>query len=163
MKVVLIRHARAEPRRLLQRDRARALTEDGRRRQRKAAKGLKAVLPDITQLASSPLLRARQTAEIIAAEYPEASRHTLPALAPGGAPRDSLTWLREQAPDAVVALVGHEPDLGRLAGWLLTGRHAGFLSFKKGAAALIEFDATPRAGGGVLQWLLTAALLADLR
>lgn len=163
MKVALIRHARAEPRRLLQRDRTRALTDDGRRRQRQATKGLKVVLPEITHLASSPWLRARQTAEIIAAEYPEAARYALSALAPGGIPRDTLAWLRGQAFDAVVALVGHEPDLGRLAGWLLTGRSAGFLPFKKSAAALIEFDAAPRAGSGILHWLLTAGQLADLR
>jgi phosphohistidine phosphatase len=163
MKVVLIRHARAEPRRLLQRDRSRALTADGRRRQRQASQGLKRVVPKINCLASSPLLRARQTSEILAAEYPGATRATLAELAPGGAPRMFVEWTRRQSPQAVLAVVGHEPDLGRLAGWLLTGRQASFLAFKKGAAALIEFDAAPRAGGGTLRWLLTAGQLADLR
>lgn len=162
MKLVFIRHARAEPRRLLQRDRTRALTDDGRRRQRKAAKGLKAVLPEITLLVSSPLLRARQTTEILAAGYPEAARETRADLAPGGVSRGFMEWLRRQSPEAVIAVVGHEPDLGRLAGWLLTGRQASFIAFKKGAAALIEFEAAPRAGGGTLCWLLTAGQLADL-
>jgi phosphohistidine phosphatase len=162
MKIVLIRHARAAPRRLLQRDRTRALTADGRRRQRKAVKGLKVVLPEITQLVSSPLLRARETMDILAAEYPDATRETLVDLAPGGALRGFMEWSRQQSPQATVAVVGHEPDIGRLAGWLLTGRQAGFIAFKKGAAALIEFDAAPRAGGGTLRWLLTAGQLADL-
>jgi phosphohistidine phosphatase len=108
-------------------------------------------------------VRARETADIVAASYRSAARVVLPALAPGAAPRTLLQWLRRQPDDASVALVGHEPDLGRLAGWLLTGRAAGFVNFKKGAAMLIGFDGAPRAGGGTLGWLLTAAQLAGLR
>jgi phosphohistidine phosphatase len=88
---------------------------------------------------------------------------TLPALSPGTAPRALLDWLRTQPNDAVLALVGHEPDLGQLAGWLLAARAAGFVQFKKGAAALIEFADVPAAGKGMLAWLLTAARLAEIR
>lgn len=163
MKVLLIRHARAEDRRLLQRDRTRALTDDGRRRMRKAARGLHALLPELTQIATSPLLRARQTAEIVAAAYTGVDTVSIPMLSPGVVPRAVLAWLRTQPRDAQLALVGHEPDLGRLASWLLAGRLAGFVQFKKGAAALIEFAAAPAAGKGTLTWLLTAAQLAELK
>jgi phosphohistidine phosphatase len=163
MQLVLIRHARAEERTLFKRDRTRALTEDGRRRMRKAARGLHALLPGLTQIATSPLLRARQTAEIVAALYAGIDTVSVPALSPGAAPRTVLAWLRTQPQDALLALVGHEPDLGRLASWLLAGRPAGFVQFKKGAAALIEFADVPAAGKGTLAWLLTAAQLADLR
>jgi phosphohistidine phosphatase len=163
MKILLIRHARAEPRQPRQADGARALTADGRRRQRQASKGLKRALPKITHLVSSPLQRARETAEIIAMEFPAAARATLADLAPGGAARDLMKWLCQQPAPAVVALVGHEPDLGRLAGWLLTGRQADFIPFKKGAAALLEFSKVPRAGEATLRWLLTTRQLAGLR
>jgi len=163
MQLVLIRHARAEERALFKRDRTRALTEDGRRRMRKAARGLHALLPGLTQIATSPLLRARQTAEIVAAPYAGIETVSLPALTPGVAPRDVLAWLRTQPQDALLALVGHEPDLGRLASWLLAGRSTGFVQFKKGAAALIEFAGAPAAGKGTLAWLLTAAQLAELK
>jgi len=163
MQVVLIRHARAEERVLFKRDRSRALTQDGRRRMRKAARGLHALLPGLTQIATSPLLRARQTAEIVAAVYTGIDTVSLPALSPGALPRAVLAWLRTQPQDALLALVGHEPDLGRLASWLLTGRPAGFVQFKKGAAALIEFVDVPAAGKGTLAWLLTAAQLAEIK
>jgi phosphohistidine phosphatase len=163
MQLVLIRHARAEERALFKRDRTRALTPDGRRRMRKAARGLAALLPGITTIATSPLLRARQTAEIVASackDHPAVE--TLAALAPGEPPRALLAWLRTQPPEVTVALVGHEPDLGRLAGWLLSAKPHGFVQFKKGAAALLEFGTAPAAGRGRLAWLLTAAQLAEL-
>lgn len=162
MKLILIRHARAEERAIFRRDRTRALTEDGRRRMRKAARGLYALLPGISQIATSPFLRARQTAEIVAVAYHGLEIAPLPALVPGEAARTLLVWLRAQPEDAVLALVGHEPDLGRLAGWLLCGKPSGFMKFKKGAAALIEFAGAPAAGKGMLAWLLSAAQLADL-
>lgn len=163
MQLVLIRHARAEERMLFKRDRTRALTQDGQRHMRKAARGLHALLPGLTQIATSPLLRARQTAEIVAAGYAGIDTVSLPALSPGAAPRAVLAWLRAQPAEATLALVGHEPDLGLLAGWLLSGKQTGFVQFKKGAAALIEFADAPAAGQGTLAWLLTAAQLAELK
>ena len=162
MQLVLIRHARAEERALLKRDRTRALTIDGRRRMRKAAHGLHALLPGLSQIATSPLTRARQTAAIVAEARDDIDVTLLPALTPGQPPRAVLVWLRAQSANATLALVGHEPDLGRLAGWLLSGKPSGFVQFKKGAAALIEFAGAPAAGKGTLAWLLTAAQLADL-
>lgn len=162
MQLVLLRHARAEERALFKRERTRALTVDGRRRMRKAARGLLALVPELTQIVTSPLLRARQTAEILAAEYAGIDSVSLPSLSPGAVPRNMLAWLRAQPHDARLALVGHEPDLGRLASWLLAGKPTGFVKFKKGAAALIEFTDAPAAGKGTLLWLLTAAQLAKM-
>lgn len=162
MQVLLIRHARAEERRLLQRDASRALTADGRRRFRRAARGLRAELPELGRIATSPLQRARDTAELLAGEYRHAELERLPLLAPGKSPAKLLAWLAAQPPEACIALVGHEPDLGRLAGLLLTGKARGFMRFKKGAAALIEFPRAVRAGGGILHWQLAASQLAAL-
>jgi len=162
MQLVLIRHARAEERALFKRDRTRALTEDGRRRMRKAARGLQVLVPGLAGIATSPLLRARQTAEIVANACNSPAAMPLPALTPGGAVHAVLAWLRAQPANATLALVGHEPDLGLLAGWLLSGRKTGFVQFKKGAAALIEFAGAPAAGEGTLAWLLTAAQLSEI-
>ena len=162
MQLVLIRHARAEERALLKRDRTRALTVDGRRRMRKAARGLHTLLPGLSQIATSPLTRARQTAAIVAEARDDVNITLLSALTPGESPRTVLAWLRSQPVDATLALVGHEPDLGRLAGWLLSGKPSGFVQFKKGAAALLEFPGAPGAGKGTLVWLLTSAQLAAL-
>lgn len=163
MHLLLIRHARAEERMLNKRDRTRALTQDGRRRMHKAARGLRTLVPQLTHIATSPLLRARQTAEIVAAVYDPSEIVSLPALSPGAEAHDVLAWLLTQTNEAVFALVGHEPELSQLAGWLLSGKLSGFVQFKKGAAAFIEFAETPAAGKGKLEWLLTAAQLAALK
>lgn len=160
MIIVLIRHARAEERRLLQRDANRALTADGRRRFRRAARGLHNTLPGITRIVASPLLRARETAALLSDVYRHAELERQSLLAPGQSPPALLAWLATQPPESRIALIGHEPDLGRFAGRLLTGRDAGLLVFKKGAAACVAFDAVPRAGRGVLQWFMTAGQLA---
>lgn len=168
MQLVLIRHARAEERALRKRDRTRALTVDGRRRMRRAARGLHALIPGISQIATSPLVRARQTAEIVATVCHCPEVVPLPALAPGGTRHAVLAWLRAQPADAKLALVGHEPDLGQLAGWLLCGarsfstKRAGFVQFKKGAAAHIVFTGAPVAGKGTLAWLLTTEQLSEI-
>lgn len=160
MQLVLIRHARAQERALFKRDRTRALTVDGRRRMRKAARGLHVLVPQLSKIATSPLIRARQTAAIVAEVSDDIDITILPALAPGVPARATLTWLRTQATDTTLALVGHEPDLGQFASWLLSGKPSSFIQFKKGAAALIEFAGAPAFGKGSLAWLLSAAQLA---
>jgi phosphohistidine phosphatase len=159
MNVLLVRHARAEERALLGRDSRRALTPDGRRRFRQAAKGLYRILPAISLVATSPLVRARQTAEILVDHGDGTELVTLAALAPGKSCSAVLAWLKQQADDATVALVGHEPDLGMLAGWLLTGRDASFIEFKKGAMCLIAFAEAPAPGAGRLLWALAPGVL----
>ncbi|MDA8421463.1 MAG: histidine phosphatase family protein [Pseudomonadota bacterium] len=162
MKLVLVRHARAQERASGQRDRDRRLTSHGRRRMRAAAKGLEILLPGITLITASPLLRAKETARILAGQYGIGDVAVLPALAPGNSPRNFLAWLRQQPPDAAVGAVGHEPDLGVLAGWLLAKRLESFTPFGKGAACLIEFAGNPAPGTGVLGWLMTSAALGAI-
>src|SRR5918997_458421 len=107
------------------RDEDRPLTEQGREEARLAGGALAAlgVRPDL--LLVSPLVRARQTAELAAeALRPRRGPLESAALAPGGRPEEVLAALRgamegEGASGARSALlVGHMPDLGELAGWL---------------------------------------------
>jgi len=143
-------------------DAQRPLTDAGRKRMRRAAKALRRQVPAVDVIASSPLIRARETAEILAARYDDMAVVELMPLSPGGSERELLDWLREQTRDAVVVLVGHEPDLGLLASWLLTGKKSAFAPLRKGAACLIQFAEAPAAGGGVLEWMLTPKLLDNL-
>lgn len=129
---------------------------------RKIAKGLREIGPVIDVLAASPLVRARQTAEIVSDVCRVAESGEEPLLAPGANKRELLAWLRQHPADATVAVVGHEPDLGQFAGLVVSGREASMLAFKKGACCLIEFNAAPAAGGGVLQWLLQPGQLRRL-
>jgi phosphohistidine phosphatase len=163
MFVLIIRHAKAEARAVLgsigKKDAMRPLTDAGRKDMRKAAKGLRTLVPEIDVLAASPLVRAQETAAIISERYDAMPVTELAPLAPGGSKQAVLDWLRDQPESATVALVGHEPDLGILASWLLSGHKETFISLKKGAGCLIELTDRPEAGAGKLVWLLPPAAL----
>ena len=58
-----------------------------------------------------------------------------------------------------VAVVGHEPHVGRLVTWLLTGSSESHVVFKKGGACLLDLGVRPSAGGALLHWLLTPGQL----
>ena len=167
MKVLIVRHAHAGERaaffaRTGRPDRERPLTAEGRRKFRRGLPGLKRVAPKLRTIATSPYVRAAQTASLLAERFHKADRLVLPALAHGGRPADALAWLKRRGPDTSVALVGHEPDLGRLIGVLVTGRPDAPFSLKKGGAALIEFDGKAAAGAGDVVWVLTPAVMKKL-
>jgi phosphohistidine phosphatase len=167
MKLLVIRHAIAEEREEFaytgRPDSERPLTKEGRDKMRRAARGLAAQVPDLNVLATSPYTRAAQTAEIVAEAYGGLKPVSVAELTPEHQPDDLLPWLRSQERDTVVAVVGHEPHLGFLVGWLLTGRHESFVELKKGAACLLEFDDPPAAGNATLLWALAPAHLRALR
>jgi phosphohistidine phosphatase len=162
MQVLIVRHGKAEERGPLKSDALRPLTPEGRRDMRKAARGLKPLVSAIDVLAVSPLVRARQTGEILADVFGSPALTEVAQLVPGTPAPDLLAWLQEQSADATVALVGHEPDLSCLVGYLLSGRNHSLIELKKGAACLIEFATRPRAGEGRLKWALAPRQLRSL-
>ncbi|OGS01754.1 MAG: hypothetical protein A3G41_05425 [Elusimicrobia bacterium RIFCSPLOWO2_12_FULL_59_9] len=162
MKVLLIRHAVAEDRAGYKGDDAiRPLTPEGRRKMRKAAAGLRKIFPDIGVLVSSPLLRAAQTAAIVAKEYHLAETLEFAGLCPEKPPSELLRWLKRHPADAA-AFVGHEPHLSHAAGYLLTGAGRSFIELKKGGACLLEFQEGVEAGRAVLRWSLAPSQLRRL-
>jgi phosphohistidine phosphatase len=166
MKLLVIRHAIAEDRDAWafagKPDGERPLTEEGRKKMRRAAAGLKELVPSLDAIATSPLVRARQTADLVGREYDGAEIVELPQLTPDATVDDLLPWLSERGAEEAVAVVGHEPGLGFLVGWLLTGRHESFVELKKGAACLLDFDDPPAPGNAVLVWALAPRHLRDL-
>ena len=122
------------------------------------AKGLRELVPSLDVLASSPFVRAHQTAVIVAERYDEVPIVTTSALEPDTTPESFLTWLHS-LDDEVVAIVGHEPHLGMLVTWLLTGLEDSRLPLKKGGACLLDLAARPRKGEAMLQWALTPSQL----
>lgn len=165
MKLLIIRHApagegaewEAEGRD----DRLRPLTPDGVKEMRRVAKGLATLVSKIDLLATSPLVRAVQTAEIVAAQYGGESV-TLGSLAPGGGPDEVLRWLRKQGSAPTIALVGHEPDLSTLVCYLLTRERSSFVILRKSGACLLELPDPAESGGAFLRWLLTRRVLERL-
>jgi phosphohistidine phosphatase len=141
-------------------DRLRPLTPDGKNDMRQAAAGLATLVTHIDVLVASPLVRAVQTAEIIADEY-DCKVVTSDAFEPEQDPEQALKWLREQGLHGTVGLVGHEPHLSSLVGYLLAGKRISFIELKKGGACLLEVT-SPSPVGGTLEWLLTRRELGRL-
>jgi phosphohistidine phosphatase len=163
VRALLVRHAIAEDRAPSGRDEDRRLTDEGRRRMRAGARALAALGPELALVVSSPLVRARETAALLGAAFPaRLEPDEALELAPDGDAAAVLERLAGWSGFAAVALVGHEPNLSRLEGFLLTGRDRSLAVFKKGGAALLELDARPAAGGAALLWHLTPAQLRGL-
>jgi phosphohistidine phosphatase len=161
MQLLVIRHAIAQSREEFagDDDTLRPLTDEGRRRMQRVAKGLRHLVRQLDVLGSSPLRRAIQTADIVAEEFAGVDIAAVRALEPESALPAFVTWLRTQRDAELVAVVGHEPHLGTLVTWLLTGLDEPRVPLKKGGACLLEFSSLPRKGGATLQWALTPALL----
>lgn len=166
MKLLIIRHGIAVDREAFgrdgQEDAQRPLTRRGRRRMKRAARGLARLEPGVGALATSPLVRAVQTGEIVASAYQDLTPVQIPQLLPRKPVRALLSWLNQQDSAATVALVGHEPHLGLFASWMLTGLQDSFVVLKKGGACLLELEGELGAGRAKLSWLLKASQLRDL-
>jgi phosphohistidine phosphatase len=165
MELLIVRHAIAFERdhRRWRDDAARPLSPVGMRQSRKAAAGLKAFSNAPDRLLTSPLVRARQTAEILTEVAGWPTAEVVPELSPGGPPPAVLTLLGRQRGKRV-ALVGHQPDLGiLLAACLLAEDGTLAIDMKKNAVACVAFEGSPRAGRAVLQWLATPRMLRALR
>src|SRR3954468_18164050 len=113
----LIRHAVAEEGgEAWPDDTKRPLSDNGASRMRKAARGLARLGITFDVILTSPLLRTRQTAEIVAAAFDERPPIVaVESLAPGGSHQSVFADLEKQARRKQIALVGHEPGIGELA------------------------------------------------
>jgi phosphohistidine phosphatase len=158
----LIRHGIAEERGdAWPDDSKRPLTAEGTSRLRKSARGLVRLGVAFDVILTSPLVRARETADVVASVYdPRPHIVTAESLAPGGTFHALLTDLEKQARRTRIALVGHEPGIGELAARLAGSRHP--LEFKKGALCRIDVEAFPPTGSGRLRWLLTPRIMRSL-
>ena len=165
MRLLLIRHAIADEREDFARtgkdDNLRPLTDEGRKKMKQNARGLKKLVPDIDLLATSPLTRAAQTGAIVDSVYGGLNEVEIEELAPEATPNDFLRWLRKQKAGTLAA-VGHEPSISLILSWLLTGSERRIFSFRKGGACLLELPDEVGAGTATLLWALTPSQLREL-
>lgn len=159
MRLLIIRHGIAVPRGTPDiPDDERPLTRRGRRRFRSAARGLSELLKRPDFVLSSPLPRARQTADLAARQWGKRVEVIEePALA-GGSVEDISAMLARYPGESTVAIVGHEPDLSELLARILGTSHDERLTFKKGGAAFVELPGSALEGGALL-WYLPPRLM----
>jgi phosphohistidine phosphatase len=148
MILYLLRHAKAIPRQGGIPEEQRYLTAEGRERFTRMAAGMleQGMKPDL--ILTSPLLRAVQTAEILACVLAFSGELLVePLLAPGIGRRQLARLLKAHSGAGEMVLVGHEPDLSLLVTVLL-GVKAHF-TLKKGDVVALELDADGKAS---LRW-----------
>jgi len=164
MLIYLIRHAIAVPHGTPGvEEHDRPLTPDGVRKMHRNIRGLLRLGVKFDEIWTSPLVRARQTAELLADDmHFRKTIHDVDDLRPGADFTLLAHALGELGPKRRLALVGHEPDLGELATWLLTGLRSSAIQFKKGGAACIEADHFDPPSDNLLHWLLTPKQMARL-
>jgi phosphohistidine phosphatase len=149
MELILWRHAEAED---AYPDLDRVLTAKGRKQAEKMAAWLKARIPGNTRILVSPAKRTQQTANALELDF-----STLDALAPGAYPQALLQAAGWPNAEGAVLIVGHQPTLGMVAAYAMTGQAFGW-SVKKGAVWWIS----GRLRAGEEQAVLRAALSPDL-
>jgi phosphohistidine phosphatase len=141
-------------------DRLRPLTDEGRERFARMVKKLARLEFAPELLVTSPLVRCRQTAEIVAEGVPGGPEVVeCEELAPGADLVRVLHWMHQETePCEETAWVGHAPDVGHLTAALIGDGHAR-VRFAKGAVAALRFPGQPAPGQGELKWLVTAKML----
>jgi phosphohistidine phosphatase len=148
MDLILWRHCEAEPG---EPDLGRRLTTKGIKQAERMAEWLDAHLPDTCRILASPADRAQQTALALKRRF-----KTVPELAPGASVASTLAaanWPDSREP---VLIVGHQPSLGAVASFLLSGEEA-YWSIRKGAVWWLS----DRAKGGGAAVVLKVVLGPD--
>ncbi|RTL45139.1 MAG: phosphohistidine phosphatase SixA [Candidatus Melainabacteria bacterium] len=158
MKVYLVRHGIAQERLggAILNDSQRPLTDEGKSEMKQVGHALKRlnVKPDV--IVSSPLVRAKQTAEIIrdVLNFEDELKIT-DTLAPGGSPSSVYKYLKQFAHVDEIFLVGHEPDIGMLVSNMLWAAADVHFPFKKGAVCRVDVYDLPATSPGVMKWFMT--------
>ncbi len=158
MRILLVRHGPAVDPYATSFDEARWLTEAGRRRVRRVAQALAGLGLAPSAIYTSPLVRAAQTAEILAAAQPgfEGPVEVVHSLSPDrGTTAQALSPLDRAPDEALLFFVGHEPKIRVLAGHL--SGITPFPAFQAGAACLVERDRDDR---GRFEWMMDPETLS---
>jgi phosphohistidine phosphatase len=143
-------------------DSQRPLTNKGVKRMRRAARGLRRLGIDFDVILTSPILRARQTADIVAATLGVESRiQEISGLAPESSVEQLLFGLTRYYDREHLLLVGHQPLLGQLLAYLIDVNRQIKVEFNlgKGSLCRVEVDDIPVSNSGALHWLLTSKQL----
>lgn len=162
MQLYLIRHAIAVPRGTagFEEDGERPLTDEGRKKLAGVCRGLSYLAADWDLILTSPLVRARQTAEAVASYFEMTHLiQEVPVLAPGHTTKQVVDILKDLPPVKSTLMVGHEPSLSQHLSCFIFGTPRGKFEFKKAGVACLEFAGPPEEGEGTLTWMMSPAQL----
>ena len=167
MNLYILRHGLAFERdsRRFPRDSERPLTAKGERKLRKISQAIEVLELSFDLILSSPYVRARQTAEIVAKRLGGGLKVELSdALAPAGSPRKLINLLNGLNPaPRNVLLTGHEPYLSSLISLLVSGEAGLEVVMKKGGLCHLKAEALQHGRCASLEWLLTPGQMALMR
>lgn len=159
MELYLIRHGIAQQLGLKNdfTDEKRTLTSDGRDRIREVARGLKKLGVQLDLLLTSPLVRAVETAEIVAEVLGLGKKEIIQTgnLAPGGSADDLFAEIKSHTGVESAGLVGHEPYMGELAARMVHCNGRFSIDFRKGSVCGLDIVETVPSLHGKLVWLMT--------
>ncbi|HEY9776096.1 MAG TPA: phosphohistidine phosphatase SixA [Planktothrix sp.] len=165
MKLYLVRHGIAQERLggAVLNDSQRPLTDEGRHETRQVAQALKKLGVRADIVVSSPLTRARQTAEIFNEVLGEKDEVKIAdALAPGGSSSGVYKFLQKLNAAEEVFCVGHEPDIGKLAASLMWAGPELDIPFKKAGVLRVDVPDVPPTIPGTLKWFITPKIASHL-
>ena len=142
----------------------RPLTESGRDDIESVASSLRKLRVGLDKIVTSPLKRAKETAEIVAGIYEENAPklEIWEELRPEGNRQETVQRLSRLRQDADILLVGHEPYLSSLIGEVISGSSSTRISLKKGGVAKIQILSFAPRPSGELKWLLTPRQLKKM-
>ncbi len=162
MHLLLFRHGIAEDISPQGDDGSRRLTKEGIEKTKAGARGLHKIIGIPDAIYTSPLVRAMQTADILASVF-DVTPRLMPSLATG--PAELVVRDLRKVREPFVIVVGHEPTLSMLGAKLCTGSDpVQFLQLKKAGAMLIDTAVNEGAtvGAGKLLWLATPVMLREM-
>lgn len=158
MEIYLVRHGIAEDVSASGEDSDRRLTPAGLEKASRVARLFTKKVADMDFVFHSPYVRARETAKIFAALYPEAILKEAKGLTPFDKARMALPLLSELGHGKKVMLVGHEPHLSSLASLLITGSERPVMEFRK--AGIAGISCSGKLDQGYLMFLLSPKFMA---
>jgi len=165
MNIYIIRHAIAVDRGTpeYEDDSQRPLTDKGKKKMRQIARGLRVLGVDFDLILSSPYVRAKETAEILAeVSKTKADVVFSENLIPMGDPDLLLSEMNEKYSANSVALVGHEPHLSALISLLVSDNASLDIILKKGGVCRLSADDLHHNRKAALEWLLTPGILVEI-
>jgi phosphohistidine phosphatase len=165
MNLYVIRHAIAvdEGTSEYESDSERPLTDKGRKKMRQIAKALRNLGVEFDLILSSPYVRARETAEILADVFKMKKKLDFSDnLIPLGNPELLITEVNEKYSVNSLAVVGHEPHLSTLVGLLVAENAKIDVTLKKGGVCCLSADDLHQEHRATLEWLLTPGILMEI-